>query len=172
MKHKIQLLCIAMVLALLLSACQWDGWGLEIQNAEEIMHIFKEHETVFCEAADMLTQLIEKNYFITQSEEIHPYRTYNLYEVSGTSIYIGGDQVLSCEECQFIYNAVAPLFELCDIEHIAGYLTGKIEFMLEENAGQCAGLYHNPNGGEIKPGFGVVDELRINEFWYAATSSD
>ena len=83
-----------------------------------------------------------------------------------------GDQVLSYEECQFIYNAVAPLFELCDIEHIAGHLTGKIEFMLEENAGQCAGLYHNPNGGEIKPGFGVVDELRINEFWYAATSSD
>ena len=172
MRFKVQCLCAVMVLIILLSACNERGWGLEIQNATEISNIFKENEVQFCEAVDTLTPYTEKHYHITKSEEVPPYRAYELYQIEDIYVYTEKNQFLTDSDCQSIYKAVAPLFELCNIECIVGYLTGKIQIVLEEGWGQYAELYYDPNGGEIKPGFGVVDELRINEFWYAATSSD
>ena len=173
MKRNVKMLYIVVILSLSLSACYGEKEMYEIENTAEIMAIFKENEDLFCGASDVLIPFTEKHYYISKSEKNTLYNNgQNLYQVKDIYIYTPRNQVLNYMETQSIYGAVAPLFELHNMEYICCNSTGVIQFGLETWWGRYADLFFNPSGVERLTGFGVVDELQINEFWYAIISSD
>lgn len=170
MKNKKQIICLLLFIPLLLSACSFGGWTLKIKDAADIAEKYYEYEELFQNAAEALVLYTDITMLITTSDHAEE-DEWRHYTVGEFDISVPQSQCLSAEDCEKIHDALAPLFEACGLEVVTRQ-DMYVDFLLEKRAGRCADLFYVPTGERVRPGFDVVDDLNINECWYAATSSD
>lgn len=170
MKKKMHTICFGLIITLILSACSFGGWSLNIKDAEDIAKEYYDYEHLFQSAAETLIAYSDITILITTSNKASE-DEWNHYTVGGLDISMPRKQSLSEEDCIKIHDVLAPLFKICDLELVVRQDT-YVNFLLEQRSGRYADLFYNPNGSEIMPGFDVVDDLYITDCWYAAISSD
>ena len=170
------LLCAVMVLCILLSGCfsSVEIIPARIHTVAEIETIYRENETAFQKAAEVLMPYATKgdDYWIIVGPADReglpanvPIYIYRMEDASIESTY-----PLNDEQCREIQSVTAFMFRDLQMNSIVCHFS-EVQFYLDASHITDAELIYFLPENEPRTGFGPIEELYLNETWYAAITS-
>ena len=169
------LLCAVMVLCILLSGCfsSVEIIPARIHSVAEIETIYRENETAFQKAAEGLISYAKKKdhdlVVYPAGADVSGYRNVHFYYLEKVTL-ISYVEPLSDEQCQEIQELTAFFFQ--DLEsHLIVCHFSEVQFYLDISHITDAELIYFLPENEPETGFGPIEELYLNENWYAAITS-
>lgn len=176
MKRLIMWLCI--ICCFLFSACEVPpntGTSV-IRTATEVETVYLENEDLFQNVAKELHPYVIEEINVLQvypiTSDLFPL-TYNvsIFRFEIDTCNIESTKLLNERQCQEIQDAVAPLFARVDIASVS-IGEDSVRFLLDYGNGKTAELHFTEFGTPPLTGFGIQEEIWINENWCALTTSD